>query len=183
MKIRATLLNLLYPLVRLVGDLNIGPRYRLVKYIQAYMASRALVDGDVVCTFAKGELTNLFIAGPYKHSGIYVQGQMLESTREGVHFTSVFDFLMSKDSFVIMRPLFLISVEKLKEAAMKYQGVPYDYFFEPGLKALTCAECVGQVLADAAGKEIPFTKRKTLGVLTIHPSDFVEAQDKFRRVF
>lgn len=183
MSIRAAILNVLYPVIRLVGDLNIGPRYRWVKYAKALAATQLLAEGDVLCTFAAGELTNLFIGGLYKHSGIYIKGRVLESTRDGVHFTNVFDFLMSKDEFCVVRPSFPFSLGRLVISAYKYQGMPYDYFFEPGLKAFTCAELVGQVLADSAGKEIPFTKRKILGVLTIHPTDFVEAKDKFTRVF
>lgn len=180
--LRSIILNILYPLTRLFGELHIGPRYRKVKHVLALEADSKVKDGDVLCTRSTGEFTNLFIRGDYKHSAICVNGVVVEATRNGVHEIDLYDFLMSKDAFVIMRPKFSFDAKKLRELCKRFDGVPYDYFFSPTIDAFSCAELVGHVLAQSAGSEIPFTKRKILGVYTIHPSDFVEAVDKFERI-
>lgn len=183
MKLRAAFLNLMYPIVRLVGELRIGPAHRKVKFINVAEVQGKLKEGDVICTFAQGELTNLFIGGEFKHSAMFIAGEIIEATREGVHFTDLEDFLMSKDKFAVVRPKFPLDTSEVFRSCLAYLNRPYDYSFEPGIEAFACAELVGQLLADGAGKEIPFTKRKVLGVLTIHPSDFVEATDKFERIY
>jgi uncharacterized protein YycO len=130
--------------------------------------------GLVLISATYGELANWFIPGKFSHAAIighsYLKKYAIEAKTTGVQFTRLYDFMMTKDRVVALRPLFtdLVGMRVASMQAQEQIGMPYDFYFNPDSAAFYCSELVGF----AYRKYGVWNKRLTMGVATIIPDDF-----------
>lgn len=96
--------------------------------------------GDLILRRYRHYLDGVFIPGKYSHTGIYVgDGKMIHAVAEGVSEIDLFDFIKC-DGIIILRPA--SGQKKAVEIAKKCvrDGIPYDFDFKEGVKALYCHE-------------------------------------------
>ena len=147
-----------------------------------------LQSGFIMLSSIHGELSNVFIPGDYGHAVIVKDKfTVIEATTKGVVETDLIDFVMTKDSIVLLKPLFATSEERAfaTAIAMEQIGKPYDYgmvFSESNIKAFYCSELVYYAFMQAC-KKSPFVLKETLGLQTVTPTDFLLATDKFQVIW
>jgi uncharacterized protein YycO len=130
--------------------------------------------GLVLISSTYGELANWFIPGQFSHAAIlgssYIKSDIIEARTTGVCYTKLYNFFMTKDRVVALRPLFC-DLAGMKIAAIDAEnaiGMPYDYYFSPSNDAFYCSELIGY----AYSRFGVWTKRMTMGIETIVPDDF-----------
>jgi uncharacterized protein YycO len=183
--LRRYIVRLLKPISVYVGRLHYPPHERLVRASHVKFMLDAVMAGDVILAYSRGELTNRFIDGEFKHAAMYIgAGKVIEAVGRGVSVTDFEDFCASKDRIAILTPKFCDSTV-CKLAAMNATsqvGKPYDYYFEIGDGAFYCAELITWAYDQAMSGASPFTKKDVLGCETVFPSDFYNAKSKFQLV-
>jgi hypothetical protein len=99
---------------------------------------------------------------------------------------------MTKDNICILRPIFAPFNNKdvLRTAcniASECFGIKYDFLFEQTEDAFYCSELIAFILNETCimrtADVSQFTKRETLGVLTVTPQDYFDAKSKFSLIF
>jgi len=96
--------------------------------------------GDLILRRYRHYLDGVFIPGKYSHTGIYIgEGKMIHAVAEGVTEIDLLDFIKC-DGIIILRPAF--GQKKAVETAKQCErdGIPYDFDFKEGVKALYCHE-------------------------------------------
>jgi len=96
--------------------------------------------GDLLLRRYNHYLDGCFIPGKYSHTGIYVgDGKMIHAVAEGVSYCDILEFLRC-DGICILRPTCgqRAAVELAKKCVT--DGIPYDFDFKEGNKALYCHE-------------------------------------------
>jgi hypothetical protein len=184
---RRFLFKLLLPISKTFGKLHAPWSKKRVKQKQVEDLLERAEPGDVILTRTLGEMTNFTIPEYFKHAAMYVGGsRVVESVSPKTKETGIYDFLMSKDSFALMRARWLTKEERAKSAQIMLTlvGVPYDFFFQmtgkDGAKEMYCAESCQFSLAKAKPtEESVFTKRKVLGAESVLPHDFFSAVKSF----
>lgn len=178
--LRRMLLQIALPLTKILNKLHISPSARCIKRDDVEAAKTVLIPGDMIVTLTNGQLSNQLIPGDWKHCAMYVGSDfVVEAVSSGVVKTDLYDFLMSKDSYAIVRPY--ISCVQMYVASVKVEsfiGKKYDFFFEASNEAFYCAELMAAAYLFAA-PEFRFEKRKIMGIDTIMPSDYYNAKEKF----
>lgn len=173
----------LAPVSKLVGRIHLAPKSRAIKAHHIVNAIDVILrPGDVIIAYAKGELTNVFIEGEYKHAAMYCgDGIIVEAVGDGVRAEAFDEFCSSKDRIAIIRASFCSAEVCLKavESALNQIGKSYDYAFEPNEKAFYCAELVAYAYQCATDFKSPFVVREIMGVETVLPDDFKLAVKKF----
>ena len=173
----------LTPLSKLTGHIYLAPKSRAIKAHHIVNAVDVILrPGDVLLTYAKGELTNYFIEGEYKHVAMYCgDGVIVEAVGTGVRAEAFDEFCSSKDKIAILRASFCSAEVCLKavESALNQIGKSYDYAFEPNEKAFYCAELAAYAYQCATDFKSPFVVREIMGVETVLPDDFKLAVKKF----
>jgi uncharacterized protein YycO len=184
-KLRRYLIRIIKPISVFVGKIKYPPHERLIRASMIDIMAGTINAGDVIVTFSRGELTNKFIEGSFKHAAMYVgAGKIIQAIGRGVSVESFEDFCASKDRMAILRPKFC-DASDCKIAAMNATsqlGKPYDYYFEIGDGSFYCAELIEWAYRHATLGASPFTKKYVLGCETILPSDFYLAKSKFELV-
>jgi uncharacterized protein YycO len=176
------LIRSLTPISKLIGKIYIAPKARKISFEHYEDMKEILVPGDTILSYSKGELTNYFIEGEYKHCAVYVGlNSVVEAIGTGVKKISLSSFLSTKDKIAVIRPRFLDSFSANTAAleALNLLGKPYDYHFEQTEKAFYCAELIAYCYNKASNNKSPFVPRNILGVKTFLPNDFKLAQNKF----
>lgn len=199
-RFRLAVLNLTMPIVRVVGRLHAPFSHRRVTGVHYHHAASRLIPGQVLVCRKQGELTNLLIPGDYTHAAVYcgprvmlVDGQktevrvVVEAVSPRVRVTDLATFLTAKDRVLALSPTFCGAAGMLKaaDAALANLGIEYDYLFEPNdgprRRAFYCAELAWDAYRVAFGDmPLPFVLRETLGVPTVTPQDFVDAERHWR---
>lgn len=105
-----------------------------------------LEDGDIILSRTFGALTHVFIPGFWKHASVHIDGQIFEAVGDGVRSVSIDDHLIGKDDIVIIRYPKLFKHGMVAKAE-SFVGVPYDYSFRPGRRALYCVELAMELLS------------------------------------
>lgn len=184
-EIRRYLVRILKPLCVYFGKLHYPPHERLIRSRMITSMSEVIRAGDVIVTYSRGEFTNRFIDGKFKHAAIYVgAGCVIQAVGAGVSSERFEDFCASKDKIAVLRPKFC-DESTCKIAAMNATsqiGKPYDYYFELGDGAFYCAELIQWAYRHATYGGSTFVKKDVLGVETVLPSDFYMAKSKFALV-
>lgn len=101
---------------------------------------RKIKPGDLILRKYRHYLDGLFIPGKYSHTGIYIgNGKVIHAIAEGVSKIDLLDFVKC-DYICILRPKEgqKEAIEKARECCIK--GIPYDFSFKEGDKALYCHE-------------------------------------------
>lgn len=159
------------------------PRLISGKDYRSYGESLPLA-GSVLVSLTDGEWANYLIPDYWSHNAIYTgEGTVIEATAMGgVIETDLIDFMMRKDYIVAMEPKFA-SAEQMKKAvahARTQVGKKYDFEFNySDVESFYCSELIYwsylQVIPNS-----PFTLRCVLGVMSVIPSDFVNAKDHWK---
>lgn len=183
-KLRTLVLDLIEPVLKWINKVHAPWTHKKItrKMIKQILA--VLRPGDIICSTAYGEFTNILIAGKYKHAVIYIGSKtIIEAVNPLVRPLSIYQFLMTKDKVVVCRKK-NYDAKICNEAitiAQSAVGKPYDYDFELPLdrtkpnKAFYCAELVwwSYFKADPL---MEFKLREVWGVQTVIPDDFIYAK-------
>lgn len=186
-KIRYWLLRLSYPIIKLVAKIELP--HRKIQYKEYFDCIKKLKRGDVLLCRQKWSLANLVIPGFYKHAAIYAgklndTPHVVEAVTKGVVLSPLVDFMLTKDFILVRRSSFSDEKQALAAAGHAYKqvGKKYDYLFNyRNTEAFYCAELIAYAF-DSVHKPSPMKFRKTLGVETVTPDDFANADDKFMTV-
>jgi len=184
-KIRWFIVRLIKPISEIIGKLHYAPHDRLLRASMIKDMLDLIRSGDVIVAYSRGELTNPFIDGDFKHAAMYVgEGNIIQAIGKGVELEGFEDFCASKDRIAILRPLFCdTSTAKIAAKAAKSQiDKPYDYYFEIGEQSFYCAELIEWAYKFATHGASTFVRKDILGVNTVLPSDFYNAKSKFQLV-
>lgn len=179
MSIRNSILEFLIPITKWVGKLHAPLSHRDIYEAKAREIISLLKVGDILLTYNKAQISNLFIEGKYKHAAIFTHGRsIVEAVSPKVKFTSLFDFLMTKDKIALMRA----KIPELERAKVAYFAIDkvnkeYDFLFDQGnSERYFCSELV----YDCYSSMIPeFDLRNRKGVKTVTPNDFYLARKYF----
>jgi len=199
-KIRLSILNAIKPVTELLGNIHMPFSIKAVTDDEVEAACAAMTPGMVFVTRTDGQLDNIAIPGFWSHCAMATDSlHIVEATGLGVHATNIYDFLLRKDYAVLLRPKFATPDQMLVAAqfAVDQIGAKYDYNFlavqeteaeiaagkSPGQRAFYCSKLPWAAYRKACGPSVPFTTRMTLGVLTVVPSDYVLAVDKWEVVW
>lgn len=175
--------KLVMPISKLFGKITapwIVKRVNYTDYNSIFMMHQ---QGDVLLSYTKGHLTNLFIAGEFKHAAMVCDGCVIEAIGEGVVKTALFDFLRTKDRVALLRPNFCTAFESMSaaEIAKQFIGYQYDYLFEAGNKQFYCSElwiyCYNLIIGNRNPFKAEYEKRM------VEPNDFFKAKEKFILVY
>ena len=183
---RHVLLKFLMPVSKFIGKIHSPWSRKKIRAKQVEQVLKLAEPGDILLSRTMGELTNFAIQGYFKHAAMYVFDKTVcESISPETSLTNLYDFLMSKDAFCLLRPSWLKQEERLKAAQIMTSlcGKPYDYMFDIGEQAFYCAESCWFSLSKACDTdEDIFKRRTTMGVQTVLPQDFFDAKSKFELV-
>lgn len=183
--LRHYVVRLLKPLSVYSGRLCYPPHERLIRASTIKEMMAVVREGDVILAYSRGEFTNYFIKGDFKHAAMYVgKGEIIQAIGKGVTLIDFEDFCASKDRIAILRPNFCDD-GTCRIAAMNAKsqlGKPFDYYFEIGSEAYYCAELIAWSYRYATLGSSPFIKKDVSGCETVLPSDFYLAKSKFTLV-
>lgn len=164
------------PFEILVGKIHAPFSDRLIKGEDFCNFQFDLLPGDIVLSRIRWHLTNLFIPGFWKHAAIICHdGNIIEATAEGVHKTSLFDFVSTKDYLCVLR-LKTANRAIPSKASLQAEnmiGADYDYEFESNNQAYYCSELVAAAY-QLEGIELVKTD-SVLGRQEIMPAAFRES--------
>lgn len=142
-------------------------------------------DGDIIVCRRRWTFSNLFIPGYWKHAAMYVGLRTtVEALGSGVQRTSLGELLDRVDEIAIVRSRSVDAAEGQYAAAaiQSLVGARYDLEFAWGNDAFYCSEaCVWALLQ--AEPLLGFRRRSIMGVETILPNDFYEADEHFVVLF
>jgi len=190
---RRHLMNLMVPVVRLIGKWHAPFSVKKLKSFDFKKTIEAMQPGDAILSHVSGVASNAIVPGYWKHIAFVVTGSsVIEAIGNGVVETDLLDFIMTKDAIKIVRPIFATAEVKARAVAIARGliGLPYDYLLEYSLgnnKAFYCSEviwysyetAISTGLEDEQDFSSPFTPRLTLGMPTITPQDFANARSKW----
>jgi uncharacterized protein YycO len=169
--------RLITPISKLIGKIHAPFSTRLIVGDDFYSIQAQVQSGDIILSQVRWHLTNLFIPGMWKHAAIVVDNKtIVEATGEGVHFSSLYDFISTKDYLIVLR---LKSDDKTTPViasaiSQKFVGCGYDYEFDNKNNQYFCSE-VADTAYRMAGVEL-ITPTNYLGISRIAPIDLYESQ-------
>lgn len=188
MSLRSILLKISYPILKVLGKLEVPNRKFTGKHLSEI--GKVTDRGSVLLTRKRFNFLNLtFIPNFWTHAAIYV-GQVdgvpsvVEAIGAGVVVTPLVEFLFNKDYVSAYNPKFA-DPDQMWEAAdeaLKLVGSKYDYEFKGGNPAFYCSEVIWWSY-DKVIMPSPFTPRKTMGEATITPEDISKADKLWKCVF
>lgn len=181
--LRRVFLKIAYPFLRVIGKVKIKPKKRRL-WGQEIFLIPMIKKGDIILVKAKGELTNLLIGGKYKHALIATGDGYLEAVDPTVRKVTFKHILDHYDYICVCRAEFLVpsEIERMIAFAESQIGKPYDYMFEPNMKAFYCSELATSAIVHAMPYSNTWSQRDIFGVKTTMPDDFRNATDKFKTV-
>lgn len=146
-----------------------------------------LEEGDIILSLTHGELGNPLIPGHFSHvCGIVGAREIVEAVGTGVRRTDIVDFFMNKDQMVALRPKFANREQKLNAVWYWLSQVGKPYNFDLKLSKHDekhyCCELIYKGYNKAV-PDSPFTLRKTLGIETVVPDDFLNASSKWEIIW
>jgi len=175
LSLRLSILNFLLPVSKLIAKIHAPFSHKKIwaRHIEA--ARLYIKPGAVFVTLVEGELANVFIPGEVSHAAIasVEKDFVVEAKTSGVTKTNLIDFMMSKDRVIILYPTFTneLGMDCAAELCEIMIGRSYDFYFEPDNKAFYCSE----LIEFGYRKFDSWTKRKSLGVFTVLPQDFLDS--------
>jgi uncharacterized protein YycO len=175
LSIRLAILNLFLPVSRAISRIHVPFSHKKIRARHLEAAKLYVKPGAVFVTLVEGELANAFIPGEVSHAAIgsLEKDYVVEAKTSGVTKTHILDFMMTKDRVIILYPAFTneLGMECASEICEMMLGKSYDFFFEQDNKAFYCSE----LIQFGYRKFDVWTKRKTLGVYTVLPQDFINS--------
>ena len=191
---RISFLRAVKPTLQLVSMINWPVRHLINN--DDYLAAKAvLMPGMGLVTRTRGCLTNLIILGYWKHAAIYVGeidgiDYVVEAVGTGVVKTPLDQFMLNKDDYAAMRPLFADQslMDRAAVICLQQIGSSYDYLFEYNLgdnSEFYCQELVWYGYEKALNeveRSSPFTPREVFGIKYMSPQDMYNARSKWEIV-
>lgn len=186
---RALIFGWLAPFLFWVGRLHWPFSHRRLSQSHVKLALGVLLPGDVIITEQDGAPSNLLIPGDYTHAAVYSPDtdgspEVIEATSPGVHPLGLYDFLMTKDRFMILRSTEgdAVAGGLAAHAARSYIGRRYDIMFRMSVDYgdklgdldIYCAELAFVAWRDAC-PQMTFRPRLVAGAYTIEPMDFARS--------
>ena len=174
MNLRLSILKVALPISKWIAKRHSPFSHKLVTENHVEDFKKIYCPGLVLISATYGELANWFIPGKFSHAAMlgssYLKNYIVEARTSGVCYTRLYDFMMTKDRVIALRPTFCTFDDMIVAAreAEKTIGLPYDFYFLPSNDAFYCSELIGY----AYNKFGVWTKRTTMGVETIVPDDF-----------
>ena len=172
-------------LLQWLGNLHFPFTHKQLKFKEYEAILMIAQRGDILLTRTRGEISNLGIPGYWKHGGIYrAKNSVFHATGVGTHVINLADFIMSRDSVVVLRP----KDESVKIALgfmdffKEFDNKPYDYAFRYRNDEYTCAELLAALLRKANNGIDYVEPVQRFGVDSIAPNDFFDL-DKFDIVY
>jgi hypothetical protein len=194
LKTREILLKVLNPLVKIIGKIK-SP---FVKEKMALSYTPEILDTlqplDIILSKSLGHLSNVFNPGKWKHAIIYLGIEngipmIAEAIGRGVIKRNLYECLADKNFIAICRTkekLTKTAITKGVDFANAQVGKGYDYDFDmfSGHKYQNffCSELAYYTLKEAI-PNLKFKLMKSLGVETVSPNDFYQADKHFDVVF
>jgi len=160
------------PFIKWVGKIHSPWSRKLINGKFYYTIREKVEPGTVLLTTTYGELSNLINPVSVKHGAIYIG-------------KTTVTFLTTKDVVIVLKPNFLTETDKtlLTGEAVKFLGVPYDYLFEHGKKALYCFENIVSVFK-ALRPELNYKKNEIVkGKAVYDSSTFLSDKELFTVLF
>jgi len=179
------------PFIKWVGKIHSPWSRKLINGKFYYTIREKVEPGTVLLTTTYGELSNLINPVSVKHGAIYIGKTtddicyVTEAVGSGVVKTDLVTFLTTKDVVIVLKPNFLTETDKtlLTGEAVKFLGVPYDYLFEHGKKALYCFENIVSVFK-ALRPELNYKKNEIVkGKAVYDSSTFLSDKELFTVLF
>lgn len=179
---RKLFLILSTPIQKLIGKIKF-PEPRATGFWYQRIESM-IMPGDILLSYERFHLSNLFIPGKYKHAAIYAGGGLVvEAVSGGVKTIHLSEWVLQKDAICLLTPVsdgsFLMN-EEIKLAArtaIECDGKPYDHLFSSSIDAFYCSELVYHCYKKTSWNKV-FVPRKTMGEMTIIPQDYRNAADR-----
>lgn len=183
--LRQGFLKAIYPFLKFIGDLHLPYTRKKITADDVEHILTKLKVGDVLCSTAYGEISNIFIGGKHKHASVYIgNGRVVEAVGKGVRELNIYQALMTRDVLSICRSKEATpeQLAKIPDLARSLKGIPYDYDFyvpeprsEQPNEKFYCAEMVWYVHRKV-NPDTKFKLREVWGVQTIIPDDFTYAK-------
>jgi uncharacterized protein YycO len=180
-----SLLSFIEPVSKLVGKIHAPFSTRLITGKDFYSIQSQLQPGDILLSRIRLHLTNLFIEDFWKHAAIAINElEIIEATAEGVHLSSVYDFISTKDYICVLRlnSIFPAHLKaKAASSARKALGVQYDYEFDLQDNEFYCSELVDWSYQQNDIQLVPYVE--SMGIKSILPSAFYRAINKLDLIY
>lgn len=153
-------------------------------YSLAVAIQKQLRDGDILLSREAWHFTNLFIPGFWSHAAIVGNhGTVIEAVAPRVQAVDFIDWVMRKHNWCVLRPMEGMGFPVAEQgqaafnSALNLVGLPYDYGFDHTNRAFYCSELVYHCWAlNSVWANRDFTKRPTMGMVTVVPDDFYRAR-------
>lgn len=177
--LRDLILFCLKPALKFVGKIHwpIVDRNRLLTLVDRLTIEYNFKPGDILLSRARGHATNLLIPTGGKFwthvAMISTDGFVIEAVDPAVRIVPLKFWLKDKD-FVSLQRCKEATEMEAKQAALLFKnfaGIGYDYYFEPTVHAMYCAEGIVQSYKKII-PEIICDPSRILGVETFLPSSF-----------
>jgi len=182
MQFRGLITDALVPATKVIGALHAPFAHKLTTDKDMENILSCAKPGDVMLCRKRGEFTNVFIPGFFKHAVmIGFEGKVIEAVGSGVQCRRLDTLVAREDYLAVMEFSFLSDEERFRMVQYAYTlcGTPYDYGFKPGVKSLYCAELLTEAVKHLFEPyPSPWIQKKLWGVETTLPQDFWDAKNK-----
>ena len=191
-KVYQFILKVLKPFVVWWGKLHLPFTHKKINGKHYYLLRDKINIGTVLLTTTYGEFSNLINPEKIKHAGIYVGDidntgirYVVEAVGRGVVKTDLVTFLTTKDLVIGCEPTFLDikDTNLIPYEAQRVLGIPYDYLFEHGSKAMYCFETIAHIFK-MVRPEIQLKEKEVVKGKKIYSYEtYLKDSDKFNIVF
>jgi hypothetical protein len=192
------LVHVLEPVIRWIGEIHLPFTHKLVTGDDYRRAVRLSKPGYGVIAKNRGELSNLFISGFWKHGAIITADDtIIDLTRDGCAANDAISFLLKKDFFILIRCKLLSEYQhylasRFAKACVGQCAYDFDFDLNDSLQSikdrafkrphLYCFESLFYWWSFVAGKPI-FEPKEKFGVYYITGEDFINRPDIFEIVY
>lgn len=194
--IRQSILTVSSPIIPLIGKVSLPlPRLMGEYDAKSFMASSP-PPGTALVSRKRGQLSNGFIPGWWKHGAMYVGliygvPMIVESIWPFVRMVPVKRWFEGEDYALATLPTFMThsQMSRSAEKILSLLGLSYDVRMSltaeevTGHSAFYCEEVIWWSISEVFkedGKISPYEPRPTWGVMTVTAQDRVNASDKWR---
>lgn len=165
--IRKLLLRWFWPLIDLLSRVD-APK-RGVNIYDYYTVDDLISEGDILLSRSNWSLVNLFIP------------TVIESTRQGVHYTDLATFMLTKDKILVRSPKVTEwQAEKVVFEASRLIGRKYDKEMRTGNEAFYCFELLWWAFERV--RDTGWIKTKELLGESTVTGDDLQSSNKFKDI-
>lgn len=173
-------------LATFIGRMHAPYTHKRMTFKELMILKTVMKPGGVLLTKTKGELTNFFIPGFWKHSAMYIgNGMVIEAIGRGVTLTPLDYFIYTKDFIAYVEPKFTDKegMASACEWAKTKMGAPYDYNFLENDDEFYCGELVVDGYQNSTDKTMSFHGEKILNEKVYKPNGIFKSSDLWQLIF